>query len=280
MRRQRVAAKVYYDGTCFRGFQRQPHGETVEDFLLRALMDEGIVDDPKEARWAHASRTDRGVSALGQVVAFTTDRDLALEIINRPMRINRRLLPKACMWAFSLVSPDFNPRRDALTRHYKYLAPYMGEDVQSMKRAAHVLSGTHDYSFLGVSDEQSIRSMSIEVNVRDGFIEVDVKGPGFYRGLIRACVMALLKVGRGELLIKELEYALRERKLIKGLGLAPPEGLILWNVTYKNVVFKVDRVTLLRVIRILTDKVYKFYTLGKVYDVMRRAFENSISSCT
>jgi hypothetical protein len=68
----RVAVRVAYDGTCFAGSQRQPDQRTVEGELLRGLAKVGALRSAEEARFQCASRTDRGVSAAGNVVAFDT----------------------------------------------------------------------------------------------------------------------------------------------------------------------------------------------------------------
>ena len=66
----RVALKIAYDGTRFHGYARQPNVRTVEGEILHSLRRAKLLDDPRAARFEGASRTDRGVSALGNVIAF------------------------------------------------------------------------------------------------------------------------------------------------------------------------------------------------------------------
>ena len=62
-------ARIAYDGRPFAGFARQPGRPTVEGSLLGALS--SVV--PGLRRWGVGGRTDRGVSATGQVVSFRGD---------------------------------------------------------------------------------------------------------------------------------------------------------------------------------------------------------------
>lgn len=68
----RVAARLAYWGPAYHGYARQPDVDTVEADLIQALRRIRAIRDPASARLAVASRTDRGVSAVANVVAFDT----------------------------------------------------------------------------------------------------------------------------------------------------------------------------------------------------------------
>src|SRR5213594_1696121 len=70
----RIAMKIAYDGEAFHGQARQPGLRTVEGETIHALVRTGAIRDARSARFQSASRTDRGVSALGNVVAFDSQR--------------------------------------------------------------------------------------------------------------------------------------------------------------------------------------------------------------
>src|SRR5512137_2643497 len=72
MDEQRVAMKFAYDGTGFCGFQRQPDRVTVEGTLVNALERTGAIRSSRECGYRSSSRTDRGVSALGNIISFRT----------------------------------------------------------------------------------------------------------------------------------------------------------------------------------------------------------------
>src|SRR2546429_6416683 len=130
----RVALKIAYDGRSFYGHQRQPDRRTVEGECIAALRSARLIRDPKEAFFRSASRTDRGVSAIGNVIAF----DVSLE----PEAVLGAFNDKARdVWAWAVASvPDgFHPRH-ALERWYRY---YLSEDipVDFLRKAAAVLAG-------------------------------------------------------------------------------------------------------------------------------------------
>src|SRR5438093_11966707 len=66
----RVALKIAYDGSAFFGHQRQPDRRTVEGECLAALRAGKILQNARESFFRSASRTDRGGSAVGDVIAF------------------------------------------------------------------------------------------------------------------------------------------------------------------------------------------------------------------
>lgn len=74
----RYALKVYYDGSNFFGSQRQPNQRTVEGELLSAFKKLGA----KIEKFQSAGRTDKGVSAFGNVFAVTTQFELKARALN------------------------------------------------------------------------------------------------------------------------------------------------------------------------------------------------------
>jgi len=165
----RIALKLGYIGTKYKGFQFQPNESTVEGELLSALRRSRIIDAPKIANYARSSRTDAGVHATSQVVAFDTDRpDIAL-----PRVVNAYLPQDIWVWASAVVSDDFHPRHHALKRTYEYvLAPVIYPPItkswqserglEYIREACNLMRGTHDFAnFTDRSDrpEDTIRTV-------------------------------------------------------------------------------------------------------------------------
>src|SRR3990172_247882 len=110
----RVGLKIAYDGRDFHGFARQPDVRPVEGEVLFALKKAGIIETAEVAGFQGASRTDAGVSALGNVVAFDTevaDDSLAGRFNDAAKDV--------WAWAVADLPPAFNPRR-ARVRWYRY----------------------------------------------------------------------------------------------------------------------------------------------------------------
>jgi tRNA U38,U39,U40 pseudouridine synthase TruA len=72
VRQRRIALKVAYFGANYAGFALQANAPSVEGVLLDALHQTCLTPsaDPDECNYTRCGRTDRGVSALSQVVAL------------------------------------------------------------------------------------------------------------------------------------------------------------------------------------------------------------------
>lgn len=127
-RRRRLAALLSYDGSGFRGFQRQPAQRTVEGALLEALVACGYGEG-----LGFASRTDAGVHAVGQVVAFKVP-DSA-----QPQRVETALneqLPADVTLSRVVWAPSrFHPRWSAHGKRYVYRLPASGIDENKLEQA-------------------------------------------------------------------------------------------------------------------------------------------------
>jgi len=136
----RIAIKLAYDGTKYHGFARQPNLNTVEGELIENLIKEEIITDPKDSVFRAASRTDKNVSALGNVVAFNTDIQ-EKEILERLSENFENIL----IYASKKVDLDFYPRYAKL-RHYRYFLPNQNLGIQKIIHASSFFTGEHDFS--------------------------------------------------------------------------------------------------------------------------------------
>jgi tRNA pseudouridine38-40 synthase len=230
------AYRLAYDGTAYRGYQRQPHGETVEDELFRALASLSVTEGGPPERYAAAGRTDRGVSALGQTIAFEGPAWLT------PRALNGGLPASVRAWAAADVSDEFHARYDALSRTYTYhrLAP--AADPAHAQRAADRLSGQHDFHNLTPDEDGTTRTLSVDVE-RDGdFLVFHLEAPGFARQLVRRVVSLVGAVAHGERDLGFVDRVLSSTPLDgpDGVAPAPPEGLVFRSVAYEDVSFTVD----------------------------------------
>ena len=239
----RYRARVEYDGTDFAGFQAQPGSRTVQGELEAALA--RLAGD-RRVPVAGAGRTDAGVHATGQVIAFTY-----------PGRLSRRelataleaLLPRdVAIGSLERAEPGFQPRYAATRREYRYsvwngprsplreryaLGVRTPLDVAAMADAAGVLVGRHDFSAFGAEHRQPIRSLyDVRVRRNGRTIAIDVVGDAFLRQMVRSIVAALLRVGRGEATGEDLAAALRSRQRAFAGSVAPPQGLCLRRVVF------------------------------------------------
>lgn len=250
------AYRLAYDGTGYRGYQRQPHGQTVEDDLFGALSDLGVADGKPDG-YAAAGRTDAGVSALAQTVAFEAPEWLI------PRALNSRLPADIRAWAHAEAREGFDARHEATDRGYRYHlhAPAgrgrttRGHDCERgakrpasefadapAREACAALSGEHDFHNLTLDSDGTVRELSVSVE-RDGpFLVFDLRASGFARQLVRRVVSLVALVARGERPVAFVDRVLAPDELPgeDGVPPAPPAGLVLRDVTYPDLSFRVD----------------------------------------
>ena len=221
----RAALKIAYDGRSFYGHQRQPIERTVEGECLAALKAAKILRDPREAFFRSASRTDRGVSAVGNVIAFTTRFRSADAVIGA---FNDRA-QEVFAWAAAEVPESFHPRH-AIERWYRY---HLFEDLPlgPLEKAASLFVGTHDVrSFTSDPPPGPFRISRVDVSRGDDMTLVDIRAPSFRRSMVRRIVSALVAHARGEVALDEIAAALAGAQ--RDFGMAPGEPLFLMDVLY------------------------------------------------
>jgi tRNA pseudouridine38-40 synthase len=207
---RRFRATVEYDGTEFAGFQSQRNARTIQGELEAALARLAGGDRQPVVG---AGRTDAGVHAAGQVIAFTYPGSLSTEALTDAL--NGTLPPDVAVRDLRRVPAGFNPRYAARYREYRYsiwngprsplrerTALWVRQelDVGAMARAATAFEGRHDFSAFGGADPQPVRTVHRLRVRRDGsLVTIDVRADAFLRGMVRRIVAVLLAVGKGQL---------------------------------------------------------------------------------
>ena len=243
-------ATIEYDGTAFAGSQVQPNARTVQGELEEALN--RLIGEETKVRLA--GRTDAGVHATGQVVAFCLPRELpwagGLPVLQR--RLNALLPSDLALRSLRRAPRGFDPRRDARWRVYRYRIlvngarrPLEGHrtleiderlDVDAMRTAAALMVGERDFASLGShAGGRTVRHLvELRITRRGDLVEMRVTANAFLRRMVRSIVSLLLEVGRCRLepaaavaLLDEPGRALHGRA-------APPRGLTLERVVYES----------------------------------------------
>lgn len=248
---RRFRAVVAYDGGAYAGFQRQHERVTVQEVLEAAI--EAATRLP--ATVAPAGRTDAGVHADGQVVAFDSATGLPAEALRH--LFDHLLPPDVKVLRVETAPPAFDPQRDAVRKLYRYSVLEGGPalprwrglawhvraplDVGAMGEAAAHLVGTHDFRAFRNDpgperrDEKTVRTIErVDVRREGAFVVLDAVGPGFLYMMVRNLTAALVAVGRGERphgWVAEV-LASRDRRLLPPP--APAAGLTLVRVEYAD----------------------------------------------
>ena len=268
----RLKLVVAYDGREFSGSQRQPGKRTVQGDLEAAVATLFGAEIPVSL----AGRTDSGVHALGQV-ASCLDRRPELGEAQIAVALRSHLRDDVSVGSAERVPFDFDPRRDARWRQYRYQIwigapnPLVRDrsalierqlDTESMRVASHFLVGEQDFaSFAGLgkgvpwSEREgrgTIRRVwAIEIAERiewhGRMIAIDVIGDAFLPGQVRSMIGALVEVGRGRIGPEWLAELVGRRDRRAGPKSAPAHGLALWHVGYEPYAGARDNVGLSRV---------------------------------
>ena len=241
-----VLLGVAYDGGPFSGFARQPEARTIAgelDGAVRAI-------DPSASLVRGVSRTDAGVHARAQCVAFDTAKDIPPR--GWALALAQHLPDEISVVRAARVPAGYDPRSHARTKTYRYsllerlvrdpfLSRYTWRVAERlnhprMAEEAHALLGEHDFrAFRAAADprEDTIRHIlraDLEPS-SEGRLHIVVTGNRFLYKMMRIIAGTLVDVGRGR-----LEPGAVRRGLASGsralLGVtAPPDGLCLEQVT-------------------------------------------------
>jgi tRNA pseudouridine38-40 synthase len=244
---QRLKCIVEYDGTNFVGWQRQINGKSVQETIEDAI--EKLAE--KKITIFGAGRTDAGVHAVHQVFHFDFDKDIdtkkITEALNFHLKNNSISILKT-----ELVNNDFDSRRDAKLRIYKYIiinrdSPLSIEkdrawqikinlDEKNMNDAAQVLVGTHDFTTFRAAScgaKSPMKTMEkINIFRRDEYIYSYFESQSFLQHQVRSMMGCIKLVGENKWSKQDLLDVLNSKDRSKCAVPAPAAGLYLENIIY------------------------------------------------
>jgi tRNA pseudouridine38-40 synthase len=250
-----IKLTISYDGARFHGWQYQPGMPTIQGAIneaARKITQEKIV--------VHgASRTDRGVHALGQVAHFKTHS--ALSSLEFQRALNALLPPAIRIVAAEEMGQDFHARWSAQAKTYRYriyrgrvLPPFEHGRVlhypwpleeHRMAEAARLFEGQHDFGSFSASsgseeDDQDRGLLRVllwsEILRESGGEEIAyvVRGRSFLRYMVRKIVGTIMEVGRGRLTPQDVVQLFESRDRSRSGPTVPPEGLYLVSLEYPD----------------------------------------------
>jgi len=243
---QQLVAVVEYDGTDYLGFQLQAQGPTVQGEIERALT---AVSQQEGVRIIGAGRTDAGVHAQGQVIAFSTGWRHPIEELQRAL--NAVLPADIAVRELGPAVKDFHPRFDAVSREYRYtifnqrlrsplarrFAYHFSRplDVAALNEAAGVLVGSQDFASFGRAPQgdNTVREVCrAQWTPEEPFVYCDIVANAFLYRMVRSLVGTLLLVGTGVLSPEGFEEILRSADRSRAGQVAVARGLCLMKVNY------------------------------------------------
>ena len=246
----RVRLDIAYDGTGFHGFAENVGVRTVAGTLREAL--ERVLGHRVEL--TGAGRTDRGVHARGQVVTFDASAE-RFDPVTIVRSLNKLLGPAIAVRAATIAPEGFDARFSAISRVYRYRVlntpvhdPLLARttwhvpaplDLNAMRIGADALIGEHDFtSFCRKPDgEASLRRHVLCTTWRElgeGLLEFEIEAMSFCHQMVRSIVGTLVDMGLGKRKAGEMLAILAARDRNYAGRVAPPQGLVLWQVRYPS----------------------------------------------
>ncbi len=241
----RYRAQVEYDGTAYFGFQRQLDQPTIQEELeqsISRITGEGV-------NIIFAGRTDSGVHAVGQVIAF--DVEWAHGLGTLANAVNANLPADISIRNVEKVDDEFHPRFDAKRRHCRYYihnSPVRSPSerlyswhvkkelrVESMNLAAEGIIGQHDFGAFGQAPQgaNTVREVFSGLWRRRGdSVQFDIEANAFLYRMVRSLVGTMKQIGEGSWTVERFNETLESRERNQAGQSAPAHGLFLMSVMY------------------------------------------------
>jgi tRNA pseudouridine38-40 synthase len=243
----RYKLTLEYDGASFVGWQVQDNGVSVQGVLAAAIT----AFCGERVHVQGAGRTDAGVHALGQVAHFDLARPRDVETVRDAVNAHLRPHPVAVL-AAALAAEDFDARRSAVQRHYRYriinrradlaldaaraLRVPHPLDAEAMQAAAQRLVGRHDFTTFRAAECQAkspVKTLDrLDVTRHGDQVQINAAARSFLHRQVRSMVGSLIEVGEDRWSADDLEAALLARDRKACGPVAPPQGLYLVQVDY------------------------------------------------
>lgn len=249
----RVRMTVAYRGTDFRGLAPNHGVRTVMGTLVPKV--EKVVRQRVELTMS--GRTDAGVHAWGQVLSGDLPAETDLADLQR--RVNKMCAPDISIRTIEWTYPEFDARFSATSRRYRYHVwndaapnPLLADvtwhvhrplAVDAMQTACRPLLGEHDFSSFcrkpKVPDDMEPASMVRILHEAEWsridespMLRFEIAGSAFCHQMVRSIVGTMVDIGLGRIHHGKMSDILDARNREAAGGVAPPSGLVLWDVGY------------------------------------------------
>lgn len=244
MLKYRYKLLIEYDGTEFSGWQIQPAKRTVQAIIQKALS----LYTREKIKLIGAGRTDTGVHAIGQVGAFSIEK--YFEPSNLLYRINCILPDDISIKKINMVTSDFDPRRDAISRTYRYYIAespqallrhthfqfYRKLDMQLLNKAAELFLGEHDFTSFcrqkSLKDNNRCRVQASRWFRHNGSLIYEITANRFLHNMVRRIVGTLLAAEAAKIDLTQIEAFVNNKGNVRYS--AEAKGLVLIKIAYRR----------------------------------------------
>ena len=245
----RYFLEVSYKGTNYSGFQVQKNANSIQAEIEKAfqVLQKGKID------LTGSSRTDAGVHALQNFFHFDFEGEINSHFV---YKMNAILPDDIVLQKLMPVDHEAHCRFDAISREYKYFIyrhkdPFLEDtafyfpyklNIELMQQAAAMIQTYRDFTSFSKRNTQ-VRTFNCHIMASDWQWEDEclvfyVTADRFLRGMVRALVATMLKIGRGKMTIAEFKNVVEEKDCSKASFAAPSQGLFLMRVNFPKNYFE------------------------------------------
>ncbi|MDR3609154.1 MAG: tRNA pseudouridine(38-40) synthase TruA [Ignavibacteriaceae bacterium] len=238
---------IEYEGTRYSGWQKQQNAKTIQGTLFNIGTE---IFKTSGFDLQGSGRTDSGVHALCQIAHLDVKTMLSPEIIR--LKFNDLLPSDINILEVQKINSNFHARHDAVSRSYIYqvsrrrtafgknyvwwIKDTLNFDL--MSSASFNFIGMHDFTSFSDEDKEEkstkVQIENIEMKEAGSIILIRITGSHFLWKMVRRMVGTLVEIGRGKLNEKDLLFYLNNKSKDPSRFTAPPSGLFLESVLYKN----------------------------------------------
>jgi len=247
---------IEYEGTRYHGFQIQNDVPTIQGEVEEAIQ----KVTGEKIRLHGAGRTDAGVHARKQVAAFDTESTLSAETFVKAL--NSHLSPDIAIKDACVVKTSFDPRRDAVSREYRYTinnspirSPFSRKwaysvlkklNIDTMNTASEILLGEHDLAPFTNNEgaaKNTVRMVTkAEFERENEFVYFGMISRAFLPQQVRRTVGSLMEVGLGKMEVSEFIEIACSGEIGRAKPVVPPHGLCLIKVNYSDIGFSYENI--------------------------------------
>jgi tRNA pseudouridine38/39 synthase len=197
-----------------------------QEKLMEALLRTKLIEDPVSCKYARCGRTDKGVSAFGQVVSVILRSNCSDGVgiiskgygqdegpeIDYVTMLNHHLPEDIRIISWCPVPANFDARFTCSWRMYRYFFVRHRLNIEAMHEAAQYLVGEHDYRNFCKMDAQNVHNykrtiFSYEIEPQDDGRDLNdekkmfafvIRGRAFLWHQVRCMTSILMLVGKGK----------------------------------------------------------------------------------
>ena len=243
---KRFLINFSYDGSGYKGFQKQNGLSTIQENMEKALK---YINNGRDTKLVASGRTDAFVHANNQMAHADIDVNITEEKLKRALNsllpddiyvkntkvdsddFHARFMVKRKEYVYILNMGEYNPTK----RNYEY--QYCKKlNIEKMKEAIKYIEGTHDFQNLSsneIKEKSTIKNIySAKMESKEEKIIFKFCGNGFLRYMVRVIVGVLIEVGNEKIEPCDIKKILEGNYKKNYKKVAPPQGLYLNNVIY------------------------------------------------